>query len=102
MRLKALRDTRLHLSDPASVGAFAERLIERSTESDKLFRTSIENDFHKMRDLASTRRLEVITPETGQFRRSSLLYPCGDVRERVGRRIRADRLIQVQVLNLNS
>lgn len=52
---------------PAALGAFAERLIERSTESDGLFRTSIEETFHKMRDPASTRRLEVITPETGQF-----------------------------------
>lgn len=72
LRLEALRETGLHLSGPAALGAFAERLIERSTvmhdrESGKLFRTSIEDTFHKMRDLASTRRLEVITPETGQF-----------------------------------
>lgn len=67
LRLEALRETGLHLSGPASLGAFAERLIERSTDSGKLFRTNIEDTFHKMRDLASTRRLEVITPETGQF-----------------------------------
>jgi hypothetical protein len=67
LRLEALRKTGLHLSGPASLGAFAERLIERSTESDKLFRTSIEDTFHKMRDLTSTMRLEVVTPETGQF-----------------------------------
>ncbi|MFD8710907.1 DUF4238 domain-containing protein [Streptomyces anulatus] len=72
LRLEALRETGLYLSGPASLGAFAERLIERSSvmrdrESGKLFRTSIEDTFHKMRDLASTRRLEVITPETGQF-----------------------------------
>ncbi|WP_159039789.1 DUF4238 domain-containing protein [Streptomyces sp. TP-A0356] len=72
LRREALRETGLHLSGPASLGAFAERLIERSSvmrdhESGKLFRTSIEDTFHQMRDLASTRRLEVITPETGQF-----------------------------------
>ncbi|GAA4340826.1 hypothetical protein GCM10023086_76660 [Streptomyces venetus] len=72
LRREALRETGLHLSGPASLGAFAERLIERSSvmrdhESGKLFRTSIEDTFRKMRDLASTRRLEVITPETGQF-----------------------------------
>jgi hypothetical protein len=72
LRLEALRETDLYLSGPASLGAFAERLIERSSvmrdrESGKLFRTSIEKTFHQMRDLASTRRLEVITPETGQF-----------------------------------
>ncbi|MGW2050923.1 DUF4238 domain-containing protein [Streptomyces sp. NPDC001858] len=72
LRLEALRETGLYLSGPAALGAFAERLIERSPtmrdrESGKLFRTSIEDTFHKMRDLASTRRLEVITPETGQF-----------------------------------
>ncbi|MEU1457247.1 DUF4238 domain-containing protein [Streptomyces avermitilis] len=67
LRLEALRETGLYLSGPAALGAFTQRLIERSTESDKLFRTRIEDDFHKMRDLASTRRLEVITPETGQF-----------------------------------
>ncbi|MEU9663587.1 DUF4238 domain-containing protein [Streptomyces chartreusis] len=72
LRLEALRETGLYLSGPAALGSFAERLIERSTvmrdrESGMLFRTSIEDTFHKMRDLASTRRLEVITPETGQF-----------------------------------
>ena len=72
LRIEALRETGLYLSGPAALGAFTERLIERSTfmrdrESGKLFRTSVEDTFHKMRDLASTRRLEVITPETGQF-----------------------------------
>ncbi|MFB8351520.1 DUF4238 domain-containing protein [Streptomyces niveus] len=72
LRLEALRETGLHLSGPAALGAFAERLIERSSvmrdrESGKLFRTSIEDTFHKMRNLASARRLEVITPGTGQF-----------------------------------
>ncbi|MGV9567981.1 hypothetical protein [Streptomyces sp. NPDC003480] len=72
LRLEALRETGLYLSGPASLGAFAERLIERSSfmrdrESGRLFRTSVEDTFHTMRDLASTRRLEVITPETGQF-----------------------------------
>ena len=61
LRLEALRETGLYLPGPASLGAFAERLIERSTvmrdlENGKLFRTSIEDTFHKMRDLASTRR----------------------------------------------
>ncbi|GAA4659108.1 hypothetical protein GCM10023347_08060 [Streptomyces chumphonensis] len=72
LRLEALREMGLYLSGPAALGAFAERLIERSTimrdrESGKLFRTSVEDTFHKMRDLASTRRLEVVTPATGQF-----------------------------------
>ncbi|MCZ7456094.1 DUF4238 domain-containing protein [Streptomyces sp. WMMC940] len=72
LRRDALRETGLHLSGPASLGAFAERLIERSSvmrdhESGKLFRTSIEDTFYKMRNLASTRRLEVIMPEAGQF-----------------------------------
>ncbi|MFS8202618.1 DUF4238 domain-containing protein [Streptomyces sp. CWNU-52B] len=72
LSLEALRETGLYLSGPAALSTFAERLIERSAvmrdrESGKLFRTSIEDTFHKMRDLASTRRLEVIKPETGQF-----------------------------------
>ncbi|WP_333740873.1 DUF4238 domain-containing protein [Streptomyces sp. IBSBF 2806] len=72
LRLEALRETGLHLSGPASLGAFAELLIERSSvmqdhESGKFFRTNIEDTFHKMRDLASSRRLEVTMPESGQF-----------------------------------
>ncbi|MEV7817858.1 DUF4238 domain-containing protein [Streptomyces flaveolus] len=72
LRLEALRETGLYLSGPDALGAFAKRLIEwssvmRDRESGKLFRTSIEDTFHEMRDLASTRRLEVLTPETGQF-----------------------------------
>ncbi len=69
---EALRETGLHLSGSGSLGAFAERLIERSSivrdyESGKLFRTSIESVFHKVRDMASTWRLEVLIPQTGQF-----------------------------------
>lgn len=72
LRREALRETGLHLSGPASLGAFAERLIERSEvvrdhESGKLFRASIEDTFYKVRAKASTWRLEVITPESGQF-----------------------------------
>lgn len=51
---------------------FAERLIDRSTvvrdfSSGKIFRTSIEDMFHKVRAMASSWRLEVLVPETGQF-----------------------------------
>ncbi|MFJ2607988.1 DUF4238 domain-containing protein [Streptomyces sp. NPDC087425] len=72
LRREALRETGLHLSGPAALGSFAERLIERSStvrdyESGRLFRTSIEDTFHKMRAMASTWQLEVIMPETGQF-----------------------------------
>jgi hypothetical protein len=72
LRLEALRETGLHLSGPASLGAFAERLIGRHSvmhdhESGKFFRTNIEDTFHKMRDLASTWRVEVTMPESGQF-----------------------------------
>ncbi len=71
LRLEALRETGLHLSGP-SLGAFAELLIERHSvmqdhESGKFFRANIEDTFHKMRDLASTWRVEVTTPESGQF-----------------------------------
>ncbi|MEV6595007.1 DUF4238 domain-containing protein [Streptomyces acidicola] len=72
LRREALLETGLHLSGPPSLGAFAERLIEQSSvvrdhKSGKLFRTSIEDTFYKMRAMASTWRLEVLTPETGQF-----------------------------------
>lgn len=69
---EALRETGLHLSDPGSLGAFAERLIERSSvvrdhKSGKLFRTSIEDTFYKVRAMASRWGIEVLTPERGQF-----------------------------------
>ncbi|WP_328753030.1 DUF4238 domain-containing protein [Streptomyces sp. NBC_00285] len=69
---EALRVTGLHLTGSDSLGAFAERLIDRSAvvrdhESGKIFRTSIEDMFHKVRAMASTWRLEVLMPETGQF-----------------------------------
>jgi hypothetical protein len=72
LRREALRETGLHLSGPTSLGAFAERLIERSSvardhESGKLFRTSIEDTFNKVRAMASTWGVEVLTPERGQF-----------------------------------
>ncbi|MEU5046961.1 DUF4238 domain-containing protein [Streptomyces griseorubiginosus] len=72
LRREALRQTRLHLDSPGSLGAFAERLIEQSEvaqefESGKLFRTSIEGMFHKVRAEAAKWRLEVLTPESGQF-----------------------------------
>jgi hypothetical protein len=72
LRREALRETGLYLSGPASLGAFAERLIERSSvvrdhKSGKLFRTSIENTFYKVQAMASTWGVEVLMPETGQF-----------------------------------
>jgi hypothetical protein len=72
LRREALRETGLHLSGPTSLGAFAERLIERSSvardhESGKLFRASIEDTFYKARAMASTWGVEVLTPERGQF-----------------------------------
>ncbi|GAB7109634.1 hypothetical protein JCM4814A_79490 [Streptomyces phaeofaciens JCM 4814] len=76
LRREALRETGLHLSGPASPGAFAERLVERSSavrdhESGRLFRTGIEDSFHKMRALTSTWQLEVIMPEAGRFLRTA-------------------------------
>ncbi|MGW0315621.1 DUF4238 domain-containing protein [Streptomyces flavidovirens] len=72
LRREALRATGLHLSGSRSLSAFAERLIERSSvirdhESGKLFRTSIEDTFYKVRAMASTWRLEVPVSETSQF-----------------------------------
>lgn len=72
LRREALRETGLHLSGTASLGAYVERLIERSSvardhQSGKLFRTSIENAFNKVRAMASTWGVEVLTPERGQF-----------------------------------
>ncbi|MFE6631673.1 DUF4238 domain-containing protein [Streptomyces rochei] len=69
---EALRETGLHLPGPASLGTFAERLIERSSvvrdhKSGKLFRTSIEDTYHKVQDMASTWGVEVLRPEDGQF-----------------------------------
>ncbi|MBK3576476.1 DUF4238 domain-containing protein [Streptomyces sp. MBT65] len=69
---EALRETGLHLTGSDSLGAFAERLIDRSAvvrdhASGKIFRTSIEDTFYKVRAMASTWRLEVLMPETGQF-----------------------------------
>lgn len=72
LRREALRQTRLHLAGPGSLDAFAERLIEQSEvaqefENGKLFRTSIEDMFHKVRAAAAKWHLEVLTPESGQF-----------------------------------
>jgi len=69
---EALRETGLHLTGSESLGAFAERLIDRSAvvrdhESGKIFRTSIEDMYYKVRAMAATWRLEVLMPETGQF-----------------------------------
>lgn len=72
VRREALRQTGLHLAGSGSLGAFAERLIEQSEatqdfESGKLFRTSIESMFNKVRTMAAKWYLEVLTPESGQF-----------------------------------
>ncbi|MEU0413628.1 DUF4238 domain-containing protein [Streptomyces griseorubiginosus] len=72
LRREALRQTRLHLDGSGPLTAFAERLIEQSEvtqefENGKLFRTSIENMFNKVRAEAAKWRLEVLTPESGQF-----------------------------------
>ncbi|KUN90422.1 DUF4238 domain-containing protein [Streptomyces caeruleatus] len=72
LRREALRQTRLHLAGSGPLGAFAERLIEQSEvtqefENGKLFRTSIEGMFNKVRAAAAKWSLEVLTPESGQF-----------------------------------
>ncbi|MET9294843.1 DUF4238 domain-containing protein [Streptomyces sp. NPDC003077] len=72
LRREALRETGLHLSGPGALSAFAERLIQRSSvvhdhQSGKLFRTSIEKVFSKVRKMASAWHLEILTPEAGQF-----------------------------------
>ncbi|MFE5108277.1 DUF4238 domain-containing protein [Streptomyces sp. NPDC056663] len=72
IRREALRQTGLHLAGSGSLGTFAERLIKQSEVtqdfgSGKLFRTSIESMFHKVRAMAAKWYLEVLTPESGQF-----------------------------------
>lgn len=72
VRREALRQTGFHLPDSGSLDSFAERLIEQSEVTQdfangKLFRTSIENMFNKVRDMASKWHLEVLTPDRGQF-----------------------------------
>lgn len=72
VRRAALRQTGFHLPGSGSLGSFAERLIEQSEVTQdfgtgKLFRTSIENMFNKVRAMASKWQLEVLTPENGQF-----------------------------------
>jgi hypothetical protein len=72
LRREALRQTRLHLDGSGPLSAFAERLIEQSEVTQdfgngKLFRTSIEGMFNKVRAEAAKRHLEVLTPESGQF-----------------------------------
>ncbi|MDG9709372.1 DUF4238 domain-containing protein [Streptomyces sp. DH10] len=72
LRREALRQTGLHLDGSGSLGTFAERLVEQSEVtqdfgSGKLFRTSIENMFNKVRAMASKWHLEVLTAESGQF-----------------------------------
>ena len=72
LRREALCETGLHLAGPGSLGDFAERLIARSMivrdhESGKLFRTSIEDTFHKVQDMATAWQLEILVPEAGQF-----------------------------------
>lgn len=72
MRSEALRQTGLHLPGPGPLGSFAERLIAqsevaRSFEDGSLFRENIEDTFHKVRDLAAKCRVEVLTPDSGEF-----------------------------------
>ncbi|WP_331720974.1 DUF4238 domain-containing protein [Streptomyces virginiae] len=73
LRREALRQTGLHLPGPGSLGSFAERLIAqsevtRSFGNGELFRTSIEDMFNKVRDMAAAEwHLEVLAPENGQF-----------------------------------
>ncbi|MEW1578260.1 hypothetical protein AB0407_09200 [Streptomyces microflavus] len=71
-RLKALRQTGLHLASEGALNAFAERLVEQSEVTQgfgtgALFRTSIESMFNRVRATASNWQLEVLTPENGQF-----------------------------------
>lgn len=72
LRREALRQTGFHLAGSGALDAFAERLIEQSEVaqdfgSGKLFRTSIEDMFYKVRAMAANWQLEVLTPESGQF-----------------------------------
>ncbi|MFD8823811.1 DUF4238 domain-containing protein [Streptomyces sp. NPDC059605] len=72
VRREALRQTGLHLPGSGSLGSFAERLIEQSEVtqdfgSGKLFRSSIENVFNKVRAMAAKWHLELLTPQGGQF-----------------------------------
>ncbi|MFB7090075.1 hypothetical protein [Streptomyces sp. NPDC056296] len=68
LRGEVLRETGLHLSGPAALGAFAERLIERSSVvRDHDFRTSIEDTCYKVQATAAAWSVEVLMPETGQF-----------------------------------
>jgi Protein of unknown function (DUF4238) len=69
---EALRTTGLHLTDPGALATYAERLIAQSTivqdnASGKLFRTSIEDTFHKVQQMASKWRVEIHTPQSGRF-----------------------------------
>ncbi|MER7496461.1 DUF4238 domain-containing protein [Streptomyces pharetrae] len=72
LRHEALRQTGLHLAGAGTLDAFAERLIEQSEViqdfgTGALSRTSIESMFNKVRAMASSWHLEVLTPESGQF-----------------------------------
>ncbi|MFD8079493.1 DUF4238 domain-containing protein [Streptomyces sp. NPDC059718] len=66
----ALLETGLHLTERGALMAYAEREVARSEmvrdhESGKLFRTSIEDTFSKVQKMASTWRVEILTPELG-------------------------------------
>ncbi|MEW2136646.1 DUF4238 domain-containing protein [Streptomyces sp. NPDC005409] len=72
LRREALRQTGLHLPGLGSLGSFAERLISQSEvtqdfRNGRLFRSSVEATFYKVRDMAAKWRVEVLTPESGQF-----------------------------------
>ncbi|MGW6309102.1 DUF4238 domain-containing protein [Streptomyces niveus] len=73
VRREALYQTGLHIPGSNSLGSFTERLIKQSEttqdfETGKLFRTSIENMFNKVRAMAAAKwHLEVLTPQSGQF-----------------------------------
>jgi Protein of unknown function (DUF4238) len=69
---EAFRETGLHLTERGALTAYAERYVARSEmvrdhQSGKLFRSSIENAFRKVQQMASTWRMEIITPESCQF-----------------------------------
>lgn len=72
LRRQALQETGLYLPNDAALEGFAERLISRSPyveaeATGELFRQSVENAFRQVQGLAADRRVEVVSPASGQF-----------------------------------
>lgn len=72
LRAEALRETGLFLTGPEALAAYLNQIMEQSVPardhvSGRLFRTSIEEMFDKVRAMLAKSQLEIVIPGEGEF-----------------------------------